>query len=263
MSTALVMMVRDEVDIIESFLRHSATHVDAIYAADHGSSDGTREMLSEFARDLPLVISDLEDPGYWQSRFISELAQKAFSDGHSWAIAADADECWYVKEDPTRRIADYLDGLAPDVQVATAEIINHIPSAADDEQESNPLRRIVWRKREPAPVPKVCCRLHPTLVVEQGNHQARYGANGAARFLSVPGLALRHFSWRTPEQYARKIVIGRAAYAATRLPDDVGVHWRMWEGASEEEIEAHFREWFWSADPETDDSLVYDPAPVR
>jgi hypothetical protein len=94
-----------------------------------------------------------------------------------------------------------------------------------------------------------------------GNHIARYGRFGAAKFLSSPGLALRHFSWRTPEQYAHKIEIGRAAYAATNMPEDIGAHWRMWDGATHEEVMAHFREWFWADDPESDDELVLDPAP--
>lgn len=251
-------MVRDEADIVEAFVRHSATQVDALIVADNLSSDGTRETLNELSHELPLTVIDDPDLAYFQSRKMSALGQRAFAAGHSWGVFADADECWYVADDPNRRIADYLDGLAPDLQLVTGLLYNHIPTGADDLNETNPFKRIGWRKREPAPLPKVCCRLHPSLVIDAGNHSARY----RGRALRSPGLALRHFSWRTPAQYAAKIKIGRAAYAATNLPEDIGVHWRMWEGASDEQIEEHFREWFWSEHPRKDDSLIHDPAPV-
>jgi len=257
MSVALVSMVRDEVDIVEAFVRHSAAQVDALIVADNLSSDGTREILDELSRELPLTVVDDPDPAYYQSMKMTQLGRQALAAGHSWSVFADADEIWYVADDPDRRIADYLDGLAPDLQIVCATLFNHIPSSGDDPNETNPFKRIGWRKREPAPLPKVCCRLHPFLSIDAGNHSARY----RGRALRSPGLALRHFSWRTAPQYAHKIKIGRAAYAATNLPEDIGVHWRMWEGASDEQIEEHFRTWFWSEFPRKD-GLIYDPAPL-
>jgi hypothetical protein len=77
------------------------------------------------------------------------------------------------------------------------------------------------------------------------------------------GLVVRHFSWRSPEQYLKKIVNGRAAYALTDLPEGTGAHWRMWEGASDEAILAHFDTWFYARDPKSDRSLIYDPTPYH
>ena len=39
-------MVRNEADILEAFVRHNLTVLDRMLVVDHGSMDGTAEMLS-------------------------------------------------------------------------------------------------------------------------------------------------------------------------------------------------------------------------
>lgn len=257
MSTALVTMVKDEADIIVPFLKHHAWHVDAIYVADHGSTDGTRDLLAD--QPVPVIVSDLTDPGYWQSRYMTALAQQALADGHQWVVASDVDEIWYVGADIHRRVGDFLDGLAPDALIVNAEMYHHVPTADDNDGERNVFCRIGWRKRERGSLPKVACRLHPELVIHPGNHSA--SLPGAAR--STGGLVIRHFSWRSPDQFVRKIRNGIAAYNATDLDPTFGDHWRGWEGKSDEAIRAHFDQWFFSHVPRADRSLILDPAPVR
>ena len=258
MSTAAISMCKDESDIAEAFVRHMAWHVDELIVADNQSSDGTREMLDELAKDLPLIVLDDPELAYRQSEKMTGLAQKALERGFSWVVCADFDELWYVAADPQRRIADYLAGLGPDAHIVQAQLFNHLPTAADPRNQ-NPFERIAWRKRERAPLPKVACRLHPSLVVHQGNHSAYLP--GAA--LSVGGLCVRHFSWRSPEQFVRKIRNGESAYRATNLPPEIGAHWRAFEGKTDEAIVDHFKTWFWVAAPKRDDSLIYDPAPMQ
>jgi hypothetical protein len=100
------------------------------------------------------------------------------------------------------------------------------------------------------------------LEIRQGNHSAWAPGTG----LTVAGLCVRHFSWRSAEQYERKIANGYRAYAATTLPEGVGAHWRMF-GAPDapdfsQRVQEHFRQWFWVAEPQADRSLIYDPAPM-
>ncbi|WP_422109483.1 glycosyltransferase family 2 protein, partial [Achromobacter xylosoxidans] len=40
-----ISMVRNENDVIESFVRHNLELMDEMHIIDHGSSDGTREIL--------------------------------------------------------------------------------------------------------------------------------------------------------------------------------------------------------------------------
>jgi hypothetical protein len=250
------MLVKDERDIIGYTIRHLLEQVDAVIVADNGSTDGTREYLYEsFGEDERVWVKDDADPAYFQSRKTTALAMDALAAGHSWVIPCDADEFWYSPDG--RTISDYLAGLAPDQHIVKVPLFNHIPTARDSQFKS-PFKRIGWRKRERGVLPKVACRLHSSLVIEAGNHGARY--DGPA--LASQGLTIRHFSWRTAEQFLLKVRNGVAAYAATDLPEGIGEHWRMWADVSDEAILEHFHVWFSSERPEEDDSLIYDPAPV-
>ncbi len=296
MSAAAISMCKDEADVVTYWLDWTLSQVDRVYVLENGSTDGTREILLDRAESDPrLVVIDDPETGYYQSRKMSALGQRAFEDGFAWLVAADLDEFWYSPDG--RRIADFLAGHAPDVQLVRAAMYHHIPTALDPPAECarcestgtvtvipavqtrdfayvaepwqapcpvcaglvepNPFRRIGWRKREHGALPKVACRCRPDLVIHAGNH----GATTRGTALAVSGLVIRHFSWRSPEGYVRKIRNGIAAYAATDLPETTGEHWRMWEGKTDEQIAGHYETWFHSADPYADDSLIYDPAP--
>jgi hypothetical protein len=117
------------------------------------------------------------------------------------------------------------------------------------------MARIGWRRREPAPLPKVAVRPYPRVTIHQGNHSADFGE-------TVNGLlVLRHFALRSVEQMVRKARNGGAAYAATTLDESVGAHWRQWNQLSDEQLGEVFREHYWSPAPERDPSLIFDPAP--
>lgn len=278
MSVAAVMLVKDEADIIGYTIEYLLGQVDHVYVQDNASTDGTTEIVSMFVNDGVTLIHD-DEVGYWQSRKTTELAHRARDNGHAWVVPVDADELWHAND--LRTIREFLNGVAPDVQIVSAQLYNHLPTASDlpyecvtcmgtgsigygpcpackaTGGEPNPFVRIGWRKREHGALPKVCARTRPDLVIEAGNHSAT--TDGTA--LVSGGLSVRHYSWRSPAQYVKKIRNGEVAYKATSLPEDVGVHWRMWSGQPDEALEDHFRQWFWSPDPVADDSLIFDPAP--
>ena len=55
-------LLRNEADIIETNLRHHfASVIDEAIVIDNGSTDGTIELVSGLAEDLPVRIPDLED----------------------------------------------------------------------------------------------------------------------------------------------------------------------------------------------------------
>lgn len=252
MSTAALMLVRDEADIIGYTLTWLQGQVDHVYVMDNRSVDATPEIAAGFAN-----VTLIHDPeiGYWQAKKTTRLADLARQDGHEWVVPCDADERWEAQDG--RTVADFLAGVPLDTPITAALLYNYLPTGSDNMEESNPFARIGWRQASHAPLPKVACRTWPGLRIEAGNHGATYG--DSRRGLRGGGLIVRHYTWRDEDQYVLKIRNGAEAYAQTTLDPRIGVHWRMWDDATDDEIRAHFREHFFVEHP-VDYGLVWDPA---
>lgn len=257
-----VSMCKDELDVIEATLRQMATQVDFIIVSDNGSTDGTRDLLSDLTRELPLSVLDDPDPAYWQSKKMTDLAKVARNNyGADWIVPWDSDEFWYS---PFGTIKGVLEEVEPRWLAATAALYDHVTSSEDDLTDPNPITRIGWRRREKGVLPKVACRWREDLIIEQGNHAAKYtGGTSYQEGL----LVIRHFPYRSAAQFARKAENGAAAYAATNLPEHVGAHWRGYgailknSGFAVLENEV-YRRWFHLENPRVIDDVIYDPAPI-
>ena len=85
--------VKDECDVIEQFVRHNLTLLDALVLVDNGSSDGTREILEALRNEeLPLVIIDDPLMGHIQAERLTALL-------HGVGPAVDPDAVFFLDAD--------------------------------------------------------------------------------------------------------------------------------------------------------------------
>lgn len=271
MSVVAVGMVRDEVDVIAGVVRHWATQVDHVVVADNLSTDGTRDVLHQLARELPLTVVDDPDPAYRQADKMTALAALAAAQlGAKWVVPCDADELWYALDG--RRVADVL--ADTDQPVLWVPIYNHLRTVLDL-PDQDPFRSMVWRQAEPQPtLGKVAFRWEPGARIHQGNHGVDLPAADPYGLFADPqqvipdsGLALRHFPVRSAQHLITKARNGAAAYAAAPdLPPEAGAHWRAWgeilDTYGEGALRAAYREHWLYMSP-VDAGLVRDPAPYH
>jgi hypothetical protein len=257
-----VTMVRDELEVIESVLRHTASEgVAGIIVADNLSTDGTWEWLNDHAATFPceLVLERDTEVGYYQSRKITRLVQSARARGADWVMPFDADEIWF-NADQHVTVAATVARDQRGADCLAARLFNYFPTSADDAAVANAFERIRHRDESGAPLRKVIVRARPDVRVLQGNHLAE--ADGPFRTVGTP-IQVGHFPWRSPEQFERKARNGAEAYRATDLPLEMGTHWRQYGDLLDEHGPQVLRDVFdeWFHDPDID--LTERPADFR
>lgn len=259
-------MTKNSEDIIYSSMLHLAEEgVDGIIVSDNMSTDKTREELEKVRGVLKnsscqFIIYNDNEIGYYQSEKMTDLAHNAHKlFGADWVIPMDDDEVWYSHEG---RISDVINDLPPDIDVIEADLYNHFPTALDPEN-INPFESIVWRQIDKGSLPKVAIKYHKDMIIRQGNHSV------SLPFVPKVSkcLEIRHFPYRTWEQFKNKAINGAAAYKATNLPENVGGHWRQYNSLLEkwgdDVVEREvFRRFFYFYSP-VDNGMILDPAPFR
>jgi hypothetical protein len=205
MRTVAVSCVKNEIDVIEAFVRHTQAAVDAHLVIDHASTDGTREVLAALvAEGLPLEVRDARGVGYPQGAWLTGLAREAVeAHGADWVVPLDADE-----------LLAWPQG-AP--LVDAPPLLHHVywrtyvPTVRDDPAERNPVLRL--RHRLPKEAQAWAKVVVPAGLVREGG-QIQAGSHavhaGGAAVPSQPldDRLLLHFPVRTAGQLARKIAIG-------------------------------------------------------
>jgi hypothetical protein len=224
-------MVRNEVDVIEAFVRHNLKFLDALWIVDHGSFDGTSEILSELCSEgLPTRVMREEDPAFRQSEILTALAREALSRGGAdFVLALDADE--FLKVESREALERALAGI-PHGLHATIGWQTYVPDAFD-QARFGPGH--LWWRRTPKQrgLRKVIVSPalidHPVHMIASGNHFV-IGATGSAlphARLREEAVALAHCPVRSRWQLEAKVIIGWLATLAED-PDRLHLapHWR-------------------------------------
>lgn len=255
----LISMVRNEEDIIGYWLKHNISEgFDGIIIADNLSNDGTRGIIENIKKrsTTPITIIDDPEPGYYQAEKMTKLAAMASNLGAYWIVPLDADELIYSMQ-PGFRVADRLRTL--NYQCVSFRMWNHYCTEKDSIEESNPIIRMKWRQSTANALCKSAFVFNPHLNIDQGNHSISY-KNGQPMINETVDIGIRHYPYRSREQFISKARIGGAAYAATTLPSSMGSHWRGYkailDGQGEDALAEVFYQWFYFKDPQASGMIL-------
>jgi hypothetical protein len=229
-----VTMVRNEADVIEAFVRHNLTVLDGLAIVDHGSVDGTSEILAKLqAEGLPLRVLPEADPAYRQSAIMTALARAALTQDHAdFVFVLDADE--FLKLDS--RVT--LERALADVPVGAHAVMHwltYVPDAFDSGPGAFGPGHLWWRlKTERHGLFKVIVGRglleRPDDAVVMGNHAVQSASETSVRphaRLHRDVVALAHCPVRSQSQFEGKIIVGHLAHLATQPQDRRLVrHWR-------------------------------------
>jgi len=215
-----VTMVRNEADVIEAFVRHNLRVLDGLAIVDHGSIDGTSDILARLqAEGLPLHVRRDLEPAYRQSATMSALAREALArDAADFVFALDADE--FLKL-PSRATLERALAEVPAKTHAVLHWFTYVPDVLHGPFGRGHLRRRL--KNEPSPLYKVIVGRSflesPGDSIAIGNHLVQSDDGAPPRphaRLREEVAVLAHCPVRSRDQLVGKIVVGHLAYLLTR-----------------------------------------------
>jgi hypothetical protein len=233
-------MLRNEADIVESFVRHNLSLLDGLLVVDHGSSDGTSEILDALVTEgLPLEVERDASVGYLQSEIMSRTVRQALTrHGANFVFALDGDEFLKIAR---RDLLDSVLATLPQGLHAAMPWQTYVPDF-DANPPPPPTTVLARAKRRLAEerhgLHKVIVARAfadtPDAVIAVGNHVVLPSADHSAALQPVKHarvaaevVALAHLPVRSARQLTNKVVIGWLAHCAARRNNaDLAFHWR-------------------------------------
>jgi hypothetical protein len=209
------------------------------------STDGTKEFLLDFqSKNKNVIIVDNNEEGFYQDSIMNKLCVVAREKLEAtFILPCDSDELWH-SVDPTKTLADIINSTPYDIikphywdMVATGKVVN-------------PITDIVMRKPNPNIVRKVCFRWVDGFKLGIGNHNV---SRHPGRLHPEPlPIFIRHYPYRSFEQYRRKIRNGKIVLDKANFPTSLFTHWRADARLTDELLEKK-----WNSMPKM--NLIHDP----
>lgn len=220
MKPAVIMMFRDEADILGKCLEHwYALGVRDFYLCDNGSVDRSANIVLDFyakyikdkkgVMQMRLLLNDEPATDWPGRRVINDLKNRALKDGCDWIFPADADEFLMLPEGYT--IGSFLEEI-----VSTYK--DDLPGWLE-----LPYRNILPDGREEWQEPQRKCfgSLTPEMTISMGNHLIE-GIEPMSDLEYDPNLwdvFYRHYSLRSYPQFKRKMENYMTAFSQNGFSD--------------------------------------------
>ena len=128
MKLVMTLVVRDDADVLDAQLAfHLHAGVDFVIATDHGSRDGSAEILESYAREgcLRRLIEQGEAR---EAEWVNAMARLAVSDGADWVIDARPGEFWWPRGESLK---DVLVAVPPRYAIVQGLVRVFVPRPDD------------------------------------------------------------------------------------------------------------------------------------
>ena len=215
---AVVSMVRNEADVIESFVRHNLGWADRLYVAVHESSDETLSILQALQGDgLPIVLSEVKGAAQLQSEVVTMLMRQAVAEGAAFVVPLDADEFLLPDggSNPSQSLGNFCRTIftaMDEGKVYAVPWVRYVPKSG----QGFLLSRRAHREKWPEKLTKIILGAEAVraaeLEISQGNHLVLLPGLEGERQKVVPealkGVHIAHYPWRSEEQAAKKAAVG-------------------------------------------------------
>ena len=214
MRLVMTLLVRDEVDVVESWLAfHLNAGADFVIATDNRSQDGTSDVLQRYADAGFVRVIDEPGEDLRDGEWVTRMARLAATDhGADWVINSDADEFWIPRGTSLKHV---LAGIPDRYGTVGAFLRTFVPRPGDGEFSERMTVRFsaLAPINDPSslyrPIRKIVHRGDPAVSLVRGHHAVKDSSLAPLR--GWYPIEAFHFPLRTPEQCARKArVMGQA-----------------------------------------------------
>lgn len=282
-----VAMAKDEGDIIYDTLCHfAANEVDGIIVADNLSKDNTKEeifrakdKINSINPNIDFVFLEDNIVQYTQSDKMTNLAAKARGMGAEWVIPFDVDEIWYSPQSTLKQALSDIDNQNFDIYKAL--YTNHSVTEFDPPENSS-FKSMIYKWDLPTNH-KSCFRFRKGdshVRISNGNHFVQHNGWDIGRNVNIAiddyghdrvvfgpqTVQIRHFQWRSLDQFIRKILKSYDACKALASNQDLyngaawAEHFIIYENQGLKGLEDfYYKNIFVTQDL---GNLINDPAPL-
>ena len=222
-------MIRNELDIVEFFVRHTLSFVDKLILLDHQSTDGTRQILLKLAEETKAIeLYRYTAIEYDQEMIMNRLMISAFEEGKAdLVIPIDCDEIMVTENDSfdPAKIRAALESLPHDQALSVEYFLSfrfdqekYLVEPGDSyhrETKHEGLQKVI--------IPRTVYENHKKMIaLTKGNHFlvtcSKDGTKTPIPSTPIKTIHYNHFTLRSVQQRTAKYILGWLTRLATHGP---------------------------------------------